>query len=517
MVVEAGRWLQPFLPHSSSPSRKRRFRSDAALLCRYVHRPDQSSLFGTQLIGIRRSRSGELLNSRSRNLKKVCNSNFDELSDEEFSKKILELASRFQSSEDEDDEEQQSSSNNVEFDSENTDIVNKIIDQIPNWSDKGEELFLERKAESQFLPHSLRMIQKKLQWQEGIREARNSASCSVKKAFSSMVFIIQELHSYTMQLRGIFYDDLQGVLARVQKEMHASFVWLFQQVFSSSPTLMVYVMILLANYSVYSIGSCTALAAPPPLVSVVEMEFLDMNRPKFDPASIKTSPVLSPSSEKATLVGGNNGGSGKVRPVSSGTEGDGGFGKANQFRTIIIDGDSSTGATITEAELTTSEESRLWDSIVQEASVMQNKDEALDRRTMNGFVSPVRVKIEADDYVDYFRTELVYQMALREEPNNPLLLANYAQFLWLVPDDRDRAEEYFKRATEVEPADAEAYNKYANFLWRIRNDLWAAEATFLGAISADPSNPYYAGTYADFLWDTGADDTCYPLKAPETS
>ena len=40
-----------------------------------------------------------------------------------------------------------------------------------------------------------------------------------------MVFIIRELHSYTLQMRELlFYEDLQCILARVQKEMHASFV-----------------------------------------------------------------------------------------------------------------------------------------------------------------------------------------------------------------------------------------------------------------------------------------------------
>ncbi|XP_048430948.1 uncharacterized protein LOC125472915 [Pyrus x bretschneideri] len=72
-----------------------------------------------------------------------------------------------------------------------------------------------------------------MQWQEGFREAGESACCSVKKAFSSMVFIIRELHSYTLQIREIlFFEDLQGILSRVQKEMQTSFVWLFQQVFS---------------------------------------------------------------------------------------------------------------------------------------------------------------------------------------------------------------------------------------------------------------------------------------------
>ncbi|TYG64749.1 hypothetical protein ES288_D06G133400v1 [Gossypium darwinii] len=103
----------------------------------------------------------------------------------------------------------------------------------PSWLERGEEIIssnIERKANSVDLPLSLRIMKRKLQWQEGFRDAGELTYCSLKKAFSSMVFIIQELHSYTLQMRELlFYENLQGVLVRVQKEMHASFVWLFQQ------------------------------------------------------------------------------------------------------------------------------------------------------------------------------------------------------------------------------------------------------------------------------------------------
>lgn len=94
---------------------------------------------------------------------------------------------------------------------------------------------------------------------------------AVKRAFSSMVFMIRELQSFTLHMRELLlFEDLQGILLRVRKEMHASFVWLFQQVFSATPTLMVSVMILLANFTVYSIGSNSALAAAatPPTATV---------------------------------------------------------------------------------------------------------------------------------------------------------------------------------------------------------------------------------------------------------
>ncbi|GKV26183.1 hypothetical protein SLEP1_g35529 [Rubroshorea leprosula] len=559
MVVRAAggaslHWSQPILHHSSSPSQsfassistpslKRRCRSDGALVCRYVRRLERSALFGTQPTGLHRSRSCEFLKSKSNTLRRVCSASLDAFSDEEFSKEIQELALRFQLS----DDNENNNGSNAEGDGgdgasqsqeesleSNSSGVNNFAEkeesswrETPDWSDRGEEIIpasIERKANSVDVPLSRRMIQKKLQLQDGFREAGESAYCSVKKAFSSMVFIIRELHSYTLQMRGLLlYEDLQGILVRVQKEIHASFVWLFQQVFSHTPTLMVYVMILLANFSVYSMGN-TAIAVPSPPASygsVVEIQ--NQNHQKFDSSTMKTFTVSSTKGNgKTTSIGGSNGGGGKFRPVASGTDGDGGFERTDQFRTIIPAGASklSSYGTTREAESTSEqiiseEEMSLWNSIVDEASKMQLRDEALEPETIKRLISPLRVKIEPDDFADYSRTELVYQAALLEEPNSPLLLANYAQFLFLVSHDYDRAEEYFKRATEVEPADAEAYSKYANFLWRIKKDLWAAEETFQEAISADPTNSYYAANYAHFLWNTGGEDTCFPLDAPE--
>ncbi|GFZ01618.1 tetratricopeptide repeat (TPR)-like superfamily protein [Actinidia rufa] len=354
---------------------------------------------------------------------------------------------------------------------------------------------------------------KQKQWrEEEVREAGESAYCSVKKAFSSMVFIIRELHSFSLQLREkLFYEDMQGILARVQNEMHASFVWLFQQVFSHTPTLMVYVMILLANYSVHSMSAVAAPPPPPLAASVSVIEHQNQKQTKFDSSTIKS---FSVSGGKMALIGGNNGGSGKFRPVSGGTDGGGRFDAAASLNTVVPDGVSTVRKEESvSGQVAREEELRLWNSIVEESSRMQAavRDEALDQETVGRFVSPVTAKIDADDYADYFKTELLYRTGLTHEPSNPLLLANYAQFLYLVAHDYDRAEEYFKRAVRVEPPDAEALSKYATFLWQARKDLWAAEEMYLEAISADPNNSYYAANYAHFLWNTGGEDTCFPI------
>lgn len=396
-------------------------------------------------------------------MKRSCSASLDSFSDEEFNNKMQELALRFQVS---DDGVSNSGNNAVNSESKSESISHSkdnhevtFVDRqwresSSDWCSIDEIIpeTIERKANSVDLPVSLRMIKKKLKWQQGFREAGESAYCSVKKAFSSMVFIIRELHSFTLQMRELlYYEDLQGILLRVQKEMHASFVWLFQQVFSHTPTLMVYVMILLANFTVFSMGSNSAFAAASPpsghpsatVETVLVHENQDERNQKFDSSSIKSFSILS-SNGKTTSVGGNNGGGGKTPPVASGTDGDGGFDRIDHFRTVLPDGApsqlSSVGTSGEAESVSEQEETTLWNSVLEEASSMEasTRDASLDHETMRSFVSPVTARIETDEYADYLKTELVYETALSKDPENPLILANYAQFLYLVANDYDR-------------------------------------------------------------------------------
>lgn len=444
-------------------------------MLRHGPRLDRSALFGSST-WLRRSRYSDYPRSGP-HVRRTCSASIDSYSDEEFSKKIQELALRFQLEGDdlpereEEGEEMEPVSdcrhNNkrgINF----ADGYNRLTEETAEspWQESRRELHdwqeetmpssIERKANSFDLPLSLRIIQRKMQWQDGFREAGESAYCSMKKAFCSMVFIIRELQSFTLQMREIlFYEDLQGILVRVQKELHSSFVWLFQQIFSHTPTLMVYVMILLANFTVHSMSSNAAIAASPgrlgSFAAATEaapvVEIYDSKGHKFDASSIRVIPTISSSSGKTTSIGGNNGG-GNIRPVASGMDGDGQFSQSDFYQTILPDGGasqlSSFGAT-REAESPSEQAAReeevsLWNSMVQEARKMQSelRDKAFDNETMHKLVSPVTAKIEADDYAEYFRTELLYQTSLAQDPNNALLLANYAQFLYLVAHDYDR-------------------------------------------------------------------------------
>ncbi|KAK4786441.1 hypothetical protein SAY86_003130 [Trapa natans] len=525
----------------SSPSSSRWSRHDSGpLMVRQGPRMDRSALFGSSS-RLQRSRSCDHPKP-GRLIRRICCASFESYSEEEFSKKIQELGLRFQlegNSSKKDSHEGGGKGEVMEPASEN--LVNGHHHNVfahdnvePPWQEEEAmaSSIIERKANSVGLPLSLRIIQRKMQWKDGIREAGESAYCSMKKAFCSMVFIIRELQSFTLQMREIlYYEDLQGILVRVQKEMNSSFVWLFQQIFSHTPTLMVYVMILLANFTVHSMSSNAAIAAPGSFSAAATEEAISVtdsyisNGQKFDSSSIRTYPTISSSSGRTISIGGSNGG-GNIRPTTNGTGDDGKFSRSDFYQTILPDGGgasqlSSFGGAAGEAESTSrpeagsrEEEVSLWDSVVEEAYNMQSEmmDNALDQETMLRFVSPVTATIEDDtDYAEYFRTELRYQTSLAEDPNNALLLCNYAQFLYVVAHDYDRADEYFSKAVAVEPPDAEAHSKYATFLWRVRNDLWAAEETFLKAISVDPGNSY-AADYAHFLWNTGGEDTCFPLN-----
>ncbi|KAG8390098.1 hypothetical protein BUALT_Bualt01G0048100 [Buddleja alternifolia] len=345
-----------------------------------------------------------------------------------------------------------------------------IKPEFPDWPDQETVMWasIEQKAKSLEIPLSLRMIKKKLKSEEGFADSTESSYCSVKAAFASMVFIVVELQSYALKMReSLCHEDLDIISSKVQKEMQSSFVWLFQQVFSRTPALMLHVMILLADFSVHSASHN------------INIESKAEERP------IQQYPQIN-SSVSLNLVSGS------------------GIGEKTQI------GDSVYPSDKLESEV----EMNLWNSMVDDATKMREgtEPEVIDHEMMRYFVSPVSVELELDGYEDYLRTDLLYQMNLSHEPNNPLLLCNYAQFLHLVAHDYDRAEECFKRAVQVLPPDAESVSQYAIFLWTVRRDFWGAEERFLQALSIEPDNSYYASRYANFLWSTGGEETCFPIN-----
>ncbi|WVZ68122.1 hypothetical protein U9M48_017103 [Paspalum notatum var. saurae] len=425
-------------------------------------------------------------------------------------------------------------------------IQELAVGQHPGGAGCGWPASVERSASSVGLPLSLRMLKRRKQQQQQLEQGRwderlidcagESARAAVGRAFSSMVLIIRELQSFTLQMReALFYEDLQVVLARVHAEMHASFVWLFQHIFSGTPALMVSLMLLLANFTVYSMGDSVAAAAalpPPQHAAAVEMVVVDTQQQpeqshsqaqqRFDPLALKTFSI-----GRTASVGGNGDGGGKVRPVAGATgdgQSDEPSSSPSSYRhtgaVLPQDASQSQAATPLDAdavETAQADELVIWKRISDEATRMQasvRAEELMDPEILEQLVAPVDAPKPAADVeysAEHAATAQRYEQAVSEEPGNSLLLANFAQFLYQVQGDHDRAEHFFKRAVRAEPADAEALGRYAAFLWQARNDLAAAEETYQEAIAADPGNAHHAAAYAHFLWNTGGEDTCYPL------
>ncbi|KAL3521191.1 hypothetical protein ACH5RR_019340 [Cinchona calisaya] len=358
-----------------------------------------------------------------------------------------------------------------------------IRPEPPDWPERDsvcwEDIEIEHKAKNFDLPLSLRMIKKKLQREQGFKRL-GEASSPVTKAFSSMAFIIVELQSCALRMReALCNEDLEVIISGVQKDMYSSFAWLFQQVFSRTPDLMVSMMILLADFATYSTLQPALLGS----LSETTEELGSIQHCQRDNYGVERG------AELATEGANKDSSDLSIRKQLN----------ANPEEILQVGNQ----------EFRSAAEVSLWNSFLDQATKMQG----FDRDVLQNFVSPFSVEIEPEDYMDYLRTSLMYQVALSQDPNNPLLLCNYALFLHLAAHDYDRAEECFKRAIQVEPPDAESLSRYADFLWTVRKDLWRAEDTYLQALSIEPENSYYASKYANFLWNTGGEETCFPLDA----
>ncbi|XP_021904113.1 uncharacterized protein LOC110819290 [Carica papaya] len=440
----------------------------------------------------------------------VCKARFNEFPNEDSSKGIEDLSQRFYIN-----EKFLNQFSPPRFDFLDPSSFGISMWYTPEWpeDDEIDKVIIESKANSLEIPVSLRMIRRKQKYQEGFSEnitVKDFNCCSAKKAFSSMVFIIRELQSHALQIReDTCSSDLEGIVKKMQREMNASFVWLFQQVFSRTPILMVHVMILLANFTIHSLANQTLVVANQPSTisnktiseeKMILKEIKNQNQPNIEPSSAEKSAFSSSSA-------GNNSEGESLGEIDIATR-DGDSHLNNPLPSIQFPNQ------ILQAPMHVLEEGEkaLWNSVVEEASRLQSesRDDILDHQTVQQFVSPFTVQMEPDDYEEYFRTDLMYQMGLAKEPNNPLLLLNYAQFLNLVAKDHDRAEECFKRAIQLELPDPEALSLYADFLWRVRDELWDAEETYQQAMEAAPKNPYYTSKYANFLWSTGGEETCFP-------
>eukprot|EP00250_Pteridium_aquilinum_P016641 c23214_g1_i1 orf=384-2192(-) len=423
------------------------------------------------------------------------------------------------------------------------------------------------------LPLSLRMLKRKQQdlgkstLASGLSEVGNS----LLNAFSSVVSMMKALQTHTLQIRRHFFEqEIEGLLGQVQREMHVSFLWLFQQVFSCTPELMVLVMVLLADFTAFSMANNMPSRPPislytPPMSTIStlsnSMKSSDEGLRAYINMSFTASPSVVDKAEGFHNDGGwfGNGGR-RTYHIAGGADGD-----HDPYNTSMnlskapysLDGNlpielSSTAAVSvashefsacgltpndfagedatssdfaamaaalafeelgTAEDVTKSEDilPAMTNDVVDHVQAVGGAREAvgdsrhlvLDQETMWSLVAPFSAKIEDDDYSCYDRTDLAYQDAISSDSMNSMLLANYAQFLFLVRKDHDRAEELFRKAVLCDPFDSDAISRFASFLWLARHNVIAAEKAYQAALRADPTNSSHAANYAHFLWNSG--------------
>lgn len=103
-------------------------------------------------------------------------------------------------------------------------------------------------------------------------------------------------------------------------------------------------------------------------------------------------------------------------------------------------------------------------------------------------------------------TDVYYQNMIEANPNNSLLLGNYAKFLKEVRGDYPKAEEYLERAILADPGDANVLSLYADLIWQTEKNADRAEEYFDQAVKSAPDDCYVMASYAKFLWDVEEDE-----------
>jgi hypothetical protein len=357
------------------------------------------------------------------------------------------------------------------------------------------------------LPVSLRKLKRRHVEGKGTAAQESDCGCSIRKAFASMVFMIGAMQSYVLQMRQALFSewDVQEVLFLVHQELNTSFVWLFQQVFACTPKLMVSVMILLANFTVFSMGERIAVAAevfnPPSAIvmSVLEEQQaglgMDSGSEELAARALSSGSFIEDTPE---VAGGGNGSSGgnNSKPVSvaGDSDGDSWLGMLSRRNTMFSEKDSglescapgqfsdprgfgsaqsssssslsvSSGSPVVKESAVGAVGSdsfsghkvgvqdqgeRISDKAMLQALLEETAKELelrigeplqhvkLDQETIRRLVAPVAVDLEPDNYACFDRTDLEYQHAISMQDTNTLLLANYAQFLYVVRHDNNR-------------------------------------------------------------------------------
>ena len=261
------------------------------------------------------------------------------------------------------------------------------------------------------LPHSLKCRKNKEQ---------NVRSCAVSNAFSALVFIMKTMHGHALKMQE---DQVMKLVMPMQRDMELSFAWLFQQVFATTPEYMLSIMVLLAEFTVHSLGEDLALASA---LAMANSKKNSNSRRLFRPAKEDVSAGLVKElnrRHKAALSAKHEGiAETHCEPL------------ADELANAVF----PTGRKIFP------EEEKILHALMAEAMEEMKKNSGwepppeVDKEALNKLVAPVQVTLSSDNYPCYDRTDLEYQHTISSQPTNVMLLSNYAQFLYVIRHDNNR-------------------------------------------------------------------------------
>ncbi|WJX12277.1 hypothetical protein P8452_02792 [Trifolium repens] len=126
-----------------------------------------------------------------------------------------------------------------------------------------------------------------------------------------------------------------------------------------------------------------------------------------------------------------------------------------------------------------------------------DENEDGNRQTQNDIESVATTNYNEDSNdPDYLKK------MIDENPNNPLFLKKYAQFLFQSKRDLEAAENYYSRAVSADPSDGEMISEYATLLWELHHDQEKALSLYEQAVQATPGDSNVLAAYTCFLWET---------------
>lgn len=308
---------------------------------------------------------------------------------------------------------------------------------------------LGREVDCVSLPISLRRLKRRNSHGKKLSAmVAPSRTCGIQTAFSSMVYIIKAMHGHALEShQSVYGENLGRLVTPVHKEMQLSFVWLFQQVFARTPEFMLSTMVLLANFTVYSLGENVALAAAAAMATTspdaagssqpVKLTSLPADGEETHVKSVdapflgregcyrgqkETQPQVDRNSSSRPAKGLS-----RSQSMKQGRDSEHMSMENGNLDAAMPAADDLVLRAFMRESLKQMESSSGWLAPVQ-----------IDREVSRKLVAPVQASISPDNYICYDRTDLEYQHALDLEPVNVLLLANYAQFLYLVRHDNNR-------------------------------------------------------------------------------